>query len=375
MRAHNKNRNAKIAFVIAVAFIIAVNLSIITYAAFTDRIWDAVEKMYDFESRYEKNPKIWDFLLFSTIFNIIAWIGLVKAFPDNKVAAYILALVIGIALGLGAVKGDLNVKFFVPFVKNIFFFIVMGIIFFVLIKFDMNKFLALILALVITFVNKFLAFILALVITFVAFNVLGLFGAIDTDGIGGILSRSAKYDTLEQINARFKSIALTHDVEGFDVNDGVAAKAAKIKSKLNEEIAALEVKLIENPKDTITKEKLKMLNKVLYEIEELEKKGIALEKKEEEELLAKILKDYSKYRVRVEEIKKMTADSAENVKKKFDEIHKLWVEIKAEEEKNKPESKSPDAGSEGSKTAETEADTTPEGVIADPIPTPETRLV
>lgn len=360
MRAHNKNRNAKIAFVIAVAFIIAVNLSIITYAAFTDRIWDAVEKMYDFESRYEKNPKIWDFLLFSTIFNIIAWIGLVKAFPDNKVAAYILALVIGIALGLGAVKGDLNVKFFVPFVKNIFFFIVMGIIFFVLIKFDMNKFLAL---------------ILALVITFVAFNVLGLFGAIDTDGIGGILSRSAKYDTLEQINARFKSIALTHDVEGFDVNDGVAAKAAKIKSKLNEEIAALEVKLIENPKDTITKEKLKMLNKVLYEIEELEKKGIALEKKEEEELLAKILKDYSKYRVRVEEIKKMTADSAENVKKKFDEIHKLWVEIKAEEEKNKPESKSPDAGSEGSKTAETEADTTPEGVIADPIPTPETRLV
>ena len=28
----------------------------------------------------------------------------------------------------------------------------------------------------------------------------------------------------------------------------------------------------------------------------------------------------------------MTADSAENVKKKFDEINKLWEEIKAEEE-------------------------------------------
>ena len=320
MKKGNKNRNAKIAFVIAVAFIIAINLSILTYAAFTDKIWDAVEKMYDFESRYEKNPKIWDFLLFSTIFNIIAWIGLVKAFPDNKVAAYILALVIGIALGLGAVKGELTVKFFVPFVKNIFFFIVMGIIFFVLIKFEMNK---------------FLAFILALVITFVAFNVLGLFGAIDTDGIGGILSRSAKYDTLEQINARFKSIALTYSVEDFDVNENISAKAKKIRSKLNEEIAALEVKLIENPKDIITKEKLKILKAALYEVDELEKKGFALEKKAEEELLAKILKDYSKYRVRVEEIKKMAVDSAENVKKKFDEINKLWEEIKAEEEKSK----------------------------------------
>ncbi len=330
IKDRRKSNHAKAAFVLAIAFIIAINLSILTYAAFTDRIWDAVEKLYDFESRYEKNPKIWDFLLFSTIFNIIAWLGLVKAFPDNKVAAYILALVIGVALGLGAVKGDLTVKFFVPFVKNIFFFIVFGIILFVLIKFDMNK---------------FLAFILALVITFVAFNVLGLFGAIEADGISGIFSRTAKYDTLEQINARLKSVALTHDVEEFGVNDDIATKAGKIRKKLNEEIAELEVKLIESPKDSILKERLKIFKAQLYEIDELEKKGGALEKKAEEELLERILKDYSKYRVRVAEIKKMAVDTDVNVKAKFDEINKLWQEIKAEEGKSKVSQaeKAPDA--------------------------------
>ncbi|MBI2135554.1 hypothetical protein HYU06_00610 [Candidatus Woesearchaeota archaeon] len=311
-----KKNSKKIAFYVFIALIIAINLSIIAYAASTDRFWDIVEKMYDFESRYEKNLKIWDFLLFSTIFNIIAWIGLVKAFPDNKAAAFILALVIGVALGLGAVKGNLTVKFFVPFVKNILFFIVMGIIFFVLIKFDMNK---------------FLAFILALVITFVAFNVLGLFGAVDT---GGLFGGKTSYDTYDQINDRLIALGNNYRVT-FDISDDIAAKSKKLRVAMQREQGKLEEELKKNPNDKTAKSKLDQVIAHINELNELERKGALLEKEEEKKIAERAAIEYDKFRENLTEIKKLKGDTPEQVNAKFVDLKKLNDVIEEEEGKVK----------------------------------------
>ncbi len=315
----NKNRNAKIAFFIAIAFIIAANLSILTYAASTDRFLDIIEKMYNFESRYEKNLKIWDFLLFSIIFNIIAWLGLVKAFPNNKVAAYILALVIGVALGLGAVKGDLTVKFFVPFVKNIFFFIVMGIIFFVLIKFEMNK---------------FWAFILSLVITFVAFNVLGLFNAVDGSSLGDIFSSTTSYDTYDQINNRLIAIGNNYHVT-FDISDDIVAKSKKLREAMQREQGKLEEELKENPNEKTAKSKLEQVISHINELNELERKGVLLEKEEEKKLAERVVKEYNKFRENLIEIQKLKLDSHAEARAKFVDLKKLNDAIEEEEGKVK----------------------------------------
>src|SRR3989338_2699132 len=85
-RRNEGSKNAKIVFYLFVGLIIAVNIAAVATAASSDFMDKVLQKLYGFEERYDKNPKLWDFLLFSTIFNIIAWLGLAKAFPDNKVA-------------------------------------------------------------------------------------------------------------------------------------------------------------------------------------------------------------------------------------------------------------------------------------------------
>ena len=307
-----KKNSKKIAFYVFIALIIAINLSIIAYAASADRFWDVVEKMYDFESRYEKNLKIWDFLLFSTIFNIIAWLGLVKAFPDNKAAAFILALVIGVALGLGAVKGNLTVKFFVPFVKNILFFIVMGVIFFVLIKFDMNK---------------FWAFVLALVITFVAFNVLGLFGG--GFNLGGLFKSETSYDTYAQINDRITALANNYHVT-FEVSEDITAKSKKLRVAMQREQGKLEEEFRKNPNDKTAKSKLDQVIAHINELNELERKGVLLEKEEEKKLAEKVAIEYGKFRENLTEIQKLKGDTPEQVKAKFIDLKKLNDAIEEE---------------------------------------------
>ncbi len=116
-------------------------------------------KFDNVDDYYDKHSKGIDFIVFFTIFTAIAMMGLLQVFKDSgKNAAIVLSLALGAMLGFAALKAGMNAKFFIPFVKNILFFIVFLAVYLVLTKVaGMEK--------------KWLAFILALVITFIVYSV------------------------------------------------------------------------------------------------------------------------------------------------------------------------------------------------------------
>ncbi|MBI2135562.1 hypothetical protein HYU06_00650 [Candidatus Woesearchaeota archaeon] len=116
-------------------------------------------KLVDF---YNRNQSLIDFFIMFALFCSIALIGLKKTgFGESGGNAMKgLAIAVGAALAIAALKAGYSPSFFVPFVKNFLFLIIFFVIFMV-IKATMSQ-------------NVLLAFILALVITWVAFNVANL---------------------------------------------------------------------------------------------------------------------------------------------------------------------------------------------------------
>jgi len=192
-------------------------------AGFLDGASEVLRTVWDFEPIYDKNPKAWDFIFFALIFNIIAWFGLIKAFPDNKVAAYILSAVIGALLGLAAVKSGMSIEFLIPLVKNLFFLIIVSIIFYVFgYVFGMNK---------------FWAFIIAIVVTFFAFNLVGIFSAIDISDSG---DRFKTDPNIREIEEELYNLASDYSVDLRDTQSTLE-RVQRLKSivddKINEKIA------------------------------------------------------------------------------------------------------------------------------------------
>lgn len=114
---------------------------------------------------YDRNAQFIDFAIFLILFTSITMIGLKKGFAGGKEtetqnAVKALAMIIGLAMTLAALKAGLSVTFFIPFVANTLFFIMIIIVFFLLLRMGMDK-------------HKIMAFILAIVITYLLFNFAG----------------------------------------------------------------------------------------------------------------------------------------------------------------------------------------------------------
>jgi len=115
---------------------------------------------------YDDYYQIIDFMIFLILFVSISSIALKKAFAGDQYeksgsAIRALAIIIGLALALAALKAGLSVTFFIPFVTNALFFICIIIVYFLLLRMGMDK-------------HKIMAFILALVITYLLFNIVGM---------------------------------------------------------------------------------------------------------------------------------------------------------------------------------------------------------
>ena len=60
---------------------------------------DAAYKLNNIDDIYNKNPKMWDFILFTLLFFLISWLGLSFAFKkEGRNIALALAVVIAFAL-------------------------------------------------------------------------------------------------------------------------------------------------------------------------------------------------------------------------------------------------------------------------------------
>jgi hypothetical protein len=96
---------------------------------------------------YDNNSAIIDFFIFFTLFLSASFFGLGKYIKEGGSAARGMAIAIGAALAIAAVKAGMGPTFFIPFVKNIFLFIATIVVFLVLVEvFKMHKGLAFFLA-------------------------------------------------------------------------------------------------------------------------------------------------------------------------------------------------------------------------------------
>jgi len=115
---------------------------------------------------YEKYAQFFDFIIFLVLFTSLSTIGLKKfggkswgeSGAGNAVIS--LSIIMGLAMAIAAVKAGLSVTFFIPFVKNMLYFLVLMLVYFVLIKLFMDK-------------HKFLAFLLAIAIVTFSFWMTG----------------------------------------------------------------------------------------------------------------------------------------------------------------------------------------------------------
>ena len=135
-------------------------------------------------SIYDRYAGLFDFLIFTTLFVAIAHIAFSKVFGDdfkkagagNAIKA--LTLVVGAALSIAALKAGLSVSFFIPFVKNLIFFIIMVTLYFLFVRMGMK--------------SKILAWIFAVIVTILLFNVTSILlsnksgGLPSFGGIGGL---------------------------------------------------------------------------------------------------------------------------------------------------------------------------------------------
>ncbi|NQV08460.1 hypothetical protein HQ529_01260 [Candidatus Woesearchaeota archaeon] len=145
-----------------------------------DHVFRPVGERYDrdvggFQSIpiYDEYYQIIDFGIFLILFIAISTISLGKAFAgeewkDSRNAIKALAIIIGIAMAIAALKAGLSVTFFIPFVVNTIFFVCILVVYFVLLRMGMDK-------------HKILAFLLAILITYLLFNFIG--GAFESRGI------------------------------------------------------------------------------------------------------------------------------------------------------------------------------------------------
>jgi hypothetical protein len=307
---------------ILVAFVLAISIASVVEAG----VMDKLAGFYDFEKSYDKNPKAWDFLMFSIIFNLIIWLGLIKAFPDNKGVTYILALVLGVLFGLAALKADMSLQFFIPFVKNAMFFIIFFIVFFLLLKFEMNKFWAI---------------ILALVITFVAFNMMGLFGKVKVGDID--LSFGQDSETLEDMQYTLDKLALEYNIEVSDEDD-ISAKVTKLRDRLRQEQEHLSALVKNEPNDEAAKLRLKRVREILLNLNKMERKGKELEKKAADATAAASVtttdpvsgvttssvpeEEVTSLKEELKKVQEMKVKNSEDRKRKFVMIKELLKKIK-----------------------------------------------
>ncbi|HIH42225.1 TPA: hypothetical protein HA246_01135 [Candidatus Woesearchaeota archaeon] len=157
----------------------------------TDKI-QGTGKLVDF---YNRHQSLIDFFVMFTLFATVALVGLNKVgFGEGGNAMKGMALAVGAALALAALKAGYSPSFFVPFVKN-FLFLIIFLIIFLVIKAVLGGEHAGTGTIVVSL-------ILALVVTWVAFNVSNLVIEGDANkfnlanGLGWILS-STPTDTSE----------------------------------------------------------------------------------------------------------------------------------------------------------------------------------
>ncbi len=159
-------KQTKILIILAMFLVLAVpvfalSLSDLGIGIATDNVASTSVNIYD------TYAQLIDFLLFLSLFVAIAHIAFKKWFGEdfknagagNAVRA--LAVVVGTALAIAALKAGLSVTFFIPFVKNLIFFLVMVVIYFLLQRMGVK--------------SKVFSWILAVIITFLLFYVSDVF--------------------------------------------------------------------------------------------------------------------------------------------------------------------------------------------------------
>ncbi len=215
-------------------------------------------KLVDF---YNRNQSLIDFFVMFTLFATVALVGLNKVgFGEGGNAMKGLALAVGAALALAALKAGYSPSFFVPFVKN-FLFLIIFLIIFLVIKAMARE-------------HTVVAFILALVITWVAFNVSNLVlepGSNKLDmtnlfkGMAGTPTDTAEQRRLSNIEV--KQIQ--------DELDALYEEKGRLEGLINDgpyNSKFLVQEAMENENDKEKKANLKRLFNVMEKIEELEAK-------------------------------------------------------------------------------------------------------
>ncbi|KHO45715.1 MAG: hypothetical protein QS98_C0008G0019 [archaeon GW2011_AR3] len=111
---------------------------------------------------YDTYAEFFDFVIFTLIFIAVLQIALnrvwgedfKKAGAGNAIRG--LVIILGIAFGIAAIKAGLTVSFFIPFVRNLLYFLAVIVIYFLLLRMGVK--------------SKILAFILAIIIAIILFN-------------------------------------------------------------------------------------------------------------------------------------------------------------------------------------------------------------
>ncbi len=183
--------------------------------------WNSVvDKFGDVEGFYDRNTQLVDFFVFFIIFFSLVYLGIGKFF-EHAPAAKALAFAFGAILAFAGVKAGLTAQFFIPFVKNLMFFLILGVVYLVLINTGMQN-------------QKIWAFIIALVVTFIIYNV-----ALGGGGMFSMLKcRTGTYD--EKIVCWQKEMnEVRNDMKGLDPQSNSYKKKVKKMKDINEKIKDL----------------------------------------------------------------------------------------------------------------------------------------
>ncbi|MBS3109155.1 hypothetical protein J4227_01345 [Candidatus Woesearchaeota archaeon] len=116
---------------------------------------------------YDKYAQFFDFLIFTGIFVAIVYIGLSKFWGEDIKqggagrAVRALAIIVGAAMAIAVIRAGLSVSFFIPFAKNLLFFLVIIALYFLFQRMGIK--------------SKFLSLILAVIVAVILFNVGSIF--------------------------------------------------------------------------------------------------------------------------------------------------------------------------------------------------------
>lgn len=180
---------------------------------------------------YDKHYQIIDFLVMFVLFTAISFVGLQGFMKEGGKSNAVkgIAVAVGAALSLAGLKAGISPSFFIPFVKNALFFIIMFVIFVLLIQIEGLK------------DRKLVAFILALIITMVAFNVTNivlhkddkwdftkLWSAPTATEIDNLNSNMAKIESKSRVICNEYGVSQGRDTHEVFVDKCVKAIEAKI---------------------------------------------------------------------------------------------------------------------------------------------------